>query len=433
MESIWQKTAMPPQFPPQEKDMQTDVLIVGGGCAGILCAYYLKQENIPYILVEKDSICARTSGHTTAKLTVQHGLCYHKIQKSYGTNAAFQYYNANRDALEEYRQLCKTIDCDFTEKTAVVYAQSEKEQEDIAKEYSLYQTLGIQAEFSQGKPLPFPVTGAVCVKNQAQFHPLKFIYAIAQGLNIYERTQVLRFDGTRAVTNRGSIDAKRVVIATHFPFIDRRGLFFMKLYQSRSYVLALENAENIGGMYIGSAENSFSFRVYKNLLLLGGGGHKTGKQGGGYALLEEFARKHYPKSRIAARWAAQDCMSLDGIPYIGKYSPNLPQFYVATGFNKWGMTGSMAAARILTDMLAGRNNENAPVFAPNRSILKPQLLINGLNSAANLLMPLPRRCTHLGCALHYNKQEHSWDCPCHGSRFSESGEILENPANRPRE
>lgn len=433
MESIWQKTAVQPQFPVQQENLQTDVLIVGGGFAGILCAYFLEQENIPYILVEKDSICAHTSGHTTAKLTVQHGLCYHKIQKAYGDDAVWQYYNANRDALDEYKHLAKNIDCEFTEKESVVYTRQSSEQEDITAEYSLYQTLSIQAEFSGGRHLPFPITGAVTVKHQAQFHPLKFIYALARGLNIYERTQVLRFDGIRAITNRGSIDAKRVVIATHFPFIDRSGLYFAKLYQQRSYVLALENAENVSGMYIGNEENSLSFRNYEDLLLLGGGGHKTGKQGGGFAALEAFVKKHYPNSRIKSRWAAQDCMSLDGIPYIGRYSAKLPQFYVATGFNKWGMTASLAAARILTDMLAGRNNENAPVFAPNRSILKPQLFVNGLNSVGNLLMPLPRRCTHLGCALRYNKQEHSWDCPCHGSRFSESGEVLENPANRPRE
>lgn len=432
MESIWQKTTAQPHFPVQQENLQTDVLIVGGGFAGILCAYFLEQENIPYILVEKDSICSHTSGHTTAKITVQHGLCYHKIQKAYGEESARQYYYANRDALNEYKRLCKSIDCDFTEKESIVYTQQENEQRDLAAEYSLYQALGIRAAFSEGKQLPFPVAGAVSVKHQAQFHPLKFIFALAQGLNIYEHTQVLRFDGTRAITNRGSIDAKRVVIATHFPFIDRSGLYFMKLYQQRSYVLALEHAEAVGGMYIGNKENSLSFRNFENLLLLGGGGHKTGKQGGGFTALETFAKEHYPNSPIQSRWATQDCMSLDGIPYIGRYSAKLPQFYVAAGFNKWGMTTSMAAARILTDMLAGRNNENAPVFAPNRSILKPQLFVNGLNSVGNLLMPLPRRCTHLGCALRYNKQEHSWDCPCHGSRFSENGEILENPANRPR-
>ncbi len=433
MESIWQKDAVRPQFPIQQENLQTDVLIVGGGFAGILCAYYLEQENIPYILVEKDCICAHTSGHTTAKLTVQHGLCYHKIQKAYGETAVRQYYSANLNALNEYKRLCKNIDCDFTEKESAVYTRQASGQTNITAEYSLYQTLGIPSALSEGKHLPFPVVGAVTVKHQAQFHPLKFIYALARGLNIYEHTQVLRFDGMRAITNRGCIDAKRVVIATHFPFIDRSGLYFMKLYQQRSYVLALENAENVSGMYISSEENSLSFRNYENLLLLGGGGHKTGKQGGGFAALEAFARKHYPNSRIQGRWATQDCMSLDGIPYIGRYSKNLPHFFVATGFNKWGMTQSLAAARILADMLAGRNNENAPVFAPSRSILKPQLFVNGLNSVGNLLMPLPRRCTHLGCALHYNKQEHSWDCPCHGSRFSESGEILDNPANRPRE
>lgn len=431
MESIWQQTVEKPQFPVQKTDMQTDVLIVGGGFAGVLCAYFCKQENIPYILVEKDTIGSHISGHTTAKITVQHGLCYQNIEKVYGLDAARQYYAANRDALEIYKALCKTIDCDFKEQEAVVYARRRPESEKIDTEYSLYQALGISASLCDGKRLPFSVMSAVSVKNQAQFHPLKFLYAISKDLEIYEHTFVKSFDGTRAFTNHGKIDAKRVVIATHFPFIDRAGLYFMKLYQQRSYVFALENAEPPTGMCIGVPENSLSFRSFGELLLFGGGGHKTGKSDGGYPVLEKLRRTYYPKSRIKAQWAAQDCISLDGIPYIGRYSNLLPNFYVATGFNKWGMTNSMAAARILTDMLVGRNNENAEVFAPYRSIWKPQLLVNGVSTAGNLLLPLPRRCTHLGCALHYNKQEHSWDCPCHGSRFSENGEVLENPANRP--
>lgn len=264
MESIWQKTAQKPQFPVQQQDMQTDVLIVGGGFTGVLCAYFCKQEGIPYILVEKDEIGAHISGHTTAKITVQHGLCYQKIEKSYGKEAARQYYAANRDALETYRQLCKTIDCDFEEQEAVVYARRKPECEKITAEYSLYQTLGIPAKLCDGKGLPFSVLGAVSVKNQAQFHPLKFLYAIAHDLEIYENTFVKRFDDTRAYTNRGKIDAKRVVIATHFPFIDRAGLYFMKLYQQRSYVFALENADRLTPCVSAFPKTAFRFAAFRD-------------------------------------------------------------------------------------------------------------------------------------------------------------------------
>ena len=123
-------------------------------------------------------------------------------------------------------------------------------------------------------------------------------------------------------------------------------------------------------------------------------------------------------------------MSLDEIPYIGNYSKNTPDLYVATGFNKWGMTSAMVSAMILSDMIPGKKNDYAEVFNPSRSILKPQLFINGFESAINLLTPTTRRCPHLGCALKWNKAEHSWDCPCHGSRFSEDGKVLDNPANK---
>lgn len=432
MQSLWEAETNRPKFPAQTENMQTDVLIVGGGLTGILCAYFLEQMQLPYVLVEGGELCGHTTANTTAKVTVQHGLCYQGIIQKYGEPAAQAYYEANRLALEKYRQLSKQMPFDFTEKEATVYVQSHKDTAAIDREYAAYTALGISAEFATCRHLPFSPAGAVRVRNQAQMHPLKFCYEIAQNLHIFTHTFVKGFDGTCAFTNRGRIDAKRVIFATHFPFLDRRGLYFMKLYQQRSYVLALENAADVRGMYVDGKENGYSFRNAENLLLLGGGGHKTGRKGGGFAALEAFAREKYPQSKVRFRWAAQDCMSLDGIPYIGRYAKAWPNFYVATGFNKWGMTSAMAAAQILTDMLIGRNNVNAAVFSPQRTTYKPKLLVNGISAAGDLLTPLPRRCTHLGCALHYNKQEHSWDCPCHGSRFSENGEILENPATRAR-
>ncbi len=432
MQSLWNETATRPHFPAQSKNEQTDVLVVGGGITGILCAYHLQRAGVPCMLVEGDTLCSHTTAGTTAKITVQHGLIYARIRKDYGDNAARQYYEANRAALEAYRNLAKHIDCDFEEKDAMIFARAQQNMPEIEAELAACEALGIPAAFSDCKTLPLPAKGGIKMQKQAQFHPLKFCFALARELTAFEHTFVRGFDGTRAYTNHGHIDAKRVIIATHFPFIDRRGLYFMKMYQHRSYVLALENAPRVDGMFLEHGGGAFSFREAQGLMLLGGGGHKTGTKGGGFSALESFAGTPFPHSRIRYRQAAQDCMSLDGIPYIGKYAPKLENFYVATGFNKWGMTSAMTAAQILTDMLTGRGNENAPVFSPQRSIFKPQLLVNGVSTVGNLLLPLPRRCTHLGCALHYNRQEHSWDCPCHGSRFDERGNVLENPANRPR-
>lgn len=218
-------------------------------------------------------------------------------------------------------------------------------------------------------------------------------------------------------------------MATHFPFINKHGSYFLKLYQHRSYVIALKNAQNIDGMYVDENRKGMSFRNYGKMLLLGGGGHRTGKQGGNWCELRAFAKTVYPKAREECFWAAQDCISLDGVPYIGQYSKRTPNFYVVGGFNKWGMTSAMVSAMILSDLVLGKQNDFAEVFNPSRNILKPQLFLNGFEATKNLLTVSEHRCPHLGCALKWNRVENSWDCPCHGSRFSENGEVIDNPAN----
>ena len=220
----------------------------------------------------------------------------------------------------------------------------------------------------------------------------------------------------------------KIIIATHFPILNKHGGYFLKLYQHRSYVLALKGAPVPGGMIIDEDKKGLSFRSWGEQLLLGGGSHRTGKRGGGWRELEAFARQHYPSAQITARWATQDCMTLDGVPYIGRYARSTPDLYVAAGFNKWGMTSSMAAALALTRMVQGKATPYASLFDPARTMLRPQLLANAAESTAGLLTPTVPRCPHLGCALKYNPAELSWDCPCHGSRFGEDGSLLDNPA-----
>ena len=289
--------------------------------------------------------------------------------------------------------------------------------------------IGFKAEFCENIDLPFKTVGAVKFSNQAQFNPLKFISVIAQNLNIYENTFVRKMAKNTAVTDNARIHFNKVIITTHFPFINKHGSYFLKLYQHRSYVTALENAVNVNGMYVDEDKTGFSFRNYNNLLLLGGNGHRTGKKTNGWEALYKAAKEFYPNSEVKYSWAAQDCMSLDGMPYIGNYSAQTTCMYTACGFNKWGMTGAMISAMILSDKISGKNNEFAEIFSPSRGILKPQLFINGAEAVINLLTISQKRCPHMGCALKWNSAERSWDCPCHGSRFSETGKVLDNPAN----
>lgn len=411
---------------PLDHTIHTDVLVIGGGMAGLLCAHQMRQAGISCVLVEADTLCGGITQNTTAKITAQHGLLYHSLMRRFGAERAQLYLQANQAALAQYRHLAQGVDCDFERKDAFVYSLDGRKK--LEQELSVLQRLGCPADFQETLPLPFPVAGAVRFPNQAQFHPLKFAAAIAKELTVYEHTRVRELTPQGAKTDRGLITAKEIVVATHFPFLNKHGSYFLKQYQHRSYVLALENAPDVGGMYVDEAQTGMSFRNYQNLLLVGGGDHRTGKQGGNWQELEAFARRHYPDARVVCRWAAQDCMTLDGVPYIGRYSKRTPHLYVATGFNKWGMTSAMVSAMLLTDLVLGRQTPYAEVFSPSRSMLRPQLAVNGLEAAAHLLTPSQKRCPHLGCALKWNEQERSWDCPCHGSRFSEEGTLLDNPA-----
>ena len=426
MASIWQENFTFSTFPTLKGDIHTDVLIIGGGMAGLLCARKLHDAGADYLLCEANTLCSGITKNTTAKITSQHGLCYHKILSKYGIEKARLYLSANEAAVAEYRQLCAQIDCGFSRQDNFVYSLNNRTK--LEKEISALKKLDHPAEFTEELPLPFPTAGAVKFLNQAQFHPLKFLKAISEGLQIYEHTPIREFGPGWATTDSGIIHADKIIVTTHFPILNKHGSYFLKLYQHRSYCLALENAQAVPGMYVDEAMDGLSFRSHNGLLIIGGGSHRTGKQGGGWEELERVAEEYFPGATIHSRWATQDCMSLDGIPYIGRYSARTPGLLVATGFNKWGMTSSMVAANLLTDLVLNRRNPYTEVFSPSRSILHRQLGVNTLEAMSNLLNFGKKRCPHMGCALKWNPQERTWDCPCHGSRFEENGQLIDNPA-----
>lgn len=426
MDSIWTKSVKLPKFPELQGNLTTDVLIIGGGIAGILCAYFLQEQRVDCALAENRTICSGITKNTTAKITSQHGLIYQKLIKSRGNEIASMYLKANQESVKNYARLAKEIDCDFEYKKSYVYSINHREK--LEKEAEALERIGFSAQLLDDTELPFSVAGALCFENQAQFHPLKFLAEISKNLKIYEHTFVSELKPGIAVTEHGNIFFKKVIFTTHFPMNNKHGLYFLKLYQHRSYVIALENAPNVHGMYVDEADSGMSFRNHQNLLLIGGGGHRTGKQGGNWRELREFVKIYYGNATEAACWATQDCMSLDGVPYIGQYSKGLPNCYVAAGFNKWGITSSMTAAEILADLVLDRKNPYAEVFNPSRSLITPQLFINGWEATKNMLTISKKRCPHMGCALKWNAAERSWDCPCHGSRFEETGGVIDGPA-----
>lgn len=322
MEFLWTKEASPPSFPTLEGDRDTGVLIIGGGMAGVLCALQLQEAGADYLLVEGAKIGGGMTRGTTAVLTAQHDTLYQDMIKKFGEEKAGLYLKANLRAVEQFRRRSRDIPCEFEERPSIMYSLHDRSL--MQREAAAVRSLGLAADFITETPMPFPVAGAVRFNGMAQFHPLQFLYGAARGLHIYENTFVTKLEGTTAITKRGRIHAEKVIVATHYPFINSHGLYFAKLYQKRSFVIALENGPELGCTIEDAAAGGVYLRNYKNLLLVGQGDRRTGGRGGGFDVPWAFAKKNFPQAREKFAWANQDCVSLDGVPYIGAYSPALP-------------------------------------------------------------------------------------------------------------
>ena len=436
MDSIWTMTASIPERETLKENISIDTVVIGGGIAGVLTAYFLQQKGIDVIVLEAARLFSGQTKNTTAKITLQHGLIYHKLIETVGKEQAQLYAGANRSAIAEYRKIIeeKNIKCDFRNCSSYLYSLEDEDK--LRQEEEAAKSLGICAEFMEKTELPFEVKGALCFYDQAVFHPLLFLKEIAEDLTIYENTRVLTVKDNEVMTQDYKVTAKNIVFATHYPFINVPGYYFMRMHQERSYVLALQNTKQMDNIYYGIDKDGLSFRKSGDLLLLGGSGHRTGEnqEGGKYKNLRRQAEKLFPESREVTRWSAQDCMPADNIPYIGKYSSDYPNWYVATGFRKWGMTSAMAAGQIISDLIVVGKNPYEEVFTPQRLHLQASavnLMEDGIQSVKGLskgVFSATPRCPHMGCALEWNPDELSWDCPCHGSRFDSDGRLIDNPA-----
>lgn len=470
MESVWSKSVDMPVFDKLDEDISTDTVIIGGGIAGLLVAYKLKEKGVDSVVLEADRICSGQTANTTAKITCQHGLIYNRLIDAFGLGKAEQYARANSAAVDEYERIIKKekIECSFKRVPSYLYTSCDEKA--INKEFEAAKRLGIQAKIFDGSPLPLEIKKSLCFENQAQFNPLKFVLGIIGELKIYEQTKVVSAEKGTVKANGKTVRAKYIVVATHYPFINFPGYYFLRLHQARSYAIAFENCREIDGMYYGIDPDTLSFREYGNMIIAGGGSHITGEgKGNEFKNIENKVKAMWSNASETARWSAQDCMPPDSVPYIGRYSKNTDNYYVATGFQKWGMTNSMVAAEIISDMICGKENENAEIFSPQRSLsaASAELCMHALRSVNGLAVKkfkLPSKsssqlrsgegdivrhegktvaayrdengklhisnpnCSHLGCRLSFNSELKSWDCPCHGSRFDVDGRLIDNPA-----
>lgn len=490
-EPYWIASTNKTDYPALKEDIKVDVAIVGGGIVGITTALLLKNKGLKVAILEANKIAHGTTGHTTAKITSQHSLIYNKIISKFGEEKARQYAEANESAIHFIANLVKekNIDCDFSFRPAYVYTQSEDYVEKIEKEVKAASKLGIKASYEHNIPLPLDIKAAMKFDNQAQFHPLKYLLSIAkdipgEGSNIFEFTKVVDIEdgepSTVVTSNGNRVTADKVIIASHFPCYDGLGMYFARMYAEKSYLIGVKVKEKFPeGMFISAEDPGRTMRSQKyeegEIILVGGEHHKTGSEKQTnihYENIANFAKETFDLQEILYRWSTQDCMTVDSVPYVGYLNSRTTNILVATGFGKWGMTNSTASAKILTDLITKGESPWAPVYSPSRFDIiasGAKLVSENLDVAETLLggkiTPAPKdvdikngeakvinvdgekvgayrdeqgnlhmvdvTCTHLGCELVWNEAETTWDCPCHGSRFSYDGENIEGPAFNP--
>jgi glycine/D-amino acid oxidase-like deaminating enzyme/nitrite reductase/ring-hydroxylating ferredoxin subunit len=489
--SLWLETAADSTFPQLHENVGTDVAILGAGLAGITAAVLLKRAGKRVAVIDSHRVVTGATGYTTAKVTSGHGLIYTHLEKHFGAAGASLYAGANQAAIERIAAFVEEgeIDCDFERRANYVYADSYRERPGVQAEAEAARRAGLPASFVEEVPLPYPVAGAVRLDGQAQFHPRKYLLPLVQSLpgdgsHVFELTRVDAVSGGGPYTVRtqhGELTASDVVCTTHLPILDR-GLFFVKAHPHRSYAVAarVTEAELPDGMFINSGTPTRSLRTSRDergpLLLVGGEGHKPGEETDTdtrYRTLEDFTRRHFEAQDFPYRWSTMDFMPVDRVPYVGRLTRTSSHVYVATGFNKWGMTNGTVAAMIISDAILGRENRWAELYDSKR--LKPRaaagrflkengsvarhfigdrlrrggprspaelppgdgaiMTVNGKKSAVSrdengMLRSVSPVCTHLGCIVAWNRAERSWDCPCHGSRFAGDGSVIHGPAVR---
>jgi glycine/D-amino acid oxidase-like deaminating enzyme/nitrite reductase/ring-hydroxylating ferredoxin subunit len=494
-ESYWMDSVPATTYAPLTKDAEVDAVVVGGGIAGLSAAWELLQVGRGVLLLEADRITAGVTGYTTAKLSALHTLVYARLAKEAGPDAARLYAQSQQQAVERVETVALQlgIDCDLERVPAFTYAESADGVEELRAEADAAGEAGLEASFVTETGLPFPVAGAVRVEGQAQFHPRKYLLALAEdvvarGGRIAERSRAVELDEgepCRVTTEHGAtVTARDVVVATHYPVFDR-ALLFGRLEPRRELVVAavLPEERDPLGMFITQEQNTRSvrtarYRVGERLLIVTGehfapgAGDVTER----WDHLLAWTRERFPDAEVAYRWAAQDNGTTDHVPFVGPFHHGARHVYVATGFGGWGMSNGVMAGQLIAALVAGDEPAWAGLYDPRRlhpvrealpmaklqakvarHFVGDRLVSSHVDSVEDVgpgtgavlrvggercavyrdddgkVHAVSARCTHLGCLVHFNDAERAWECPCHGSRFAVDGAVIQGPANHPLE
>lgn len=418
-----------------------DCVVIGGGLVGIMTAYRLQQRGLSAVVLEADRVASGATARTTAKITSQHGIIYSKIARKIGKDYAKLYYESNQEAIDDFEEIIRRekIDCDFRRVSAYLY--SRKSSLPLLKE-QMYATIsGAKCTCLRDTELPFSVKCALKFENQAQFHPLKFIKPLTRNLEIYEKSPVVSVEDNMVYTAKGMVKTHYIINTCHYPFINSPGYYFLRQHQERSYLLAVNTEKQIDGMYL-DVDSGHTLRNFTGGMLIGGEKHRTGKnkKGGCYCRLEDFANELFKDAEVTHAWSNQDAITHDGLPFIGRFSKKHPDMFVATGFNKWGMSLSSVASTLIADLICSKYSEYESLYTPQRMNIRAgagEFLKDAGCSAvylfSGLLSKKERKCTHLGCRLQKNSDENTWECPCHGSQFDKGGKINFSPAKRDKD
>lgn len=450
--SIWLQNMQTTINSSLQESLQTDVCIIGGGLSGIMTAYHLAKAGKSVVLLEGNSFLSGATGHSTGKLTAQHGLVYQTIIEKFGLDAAQLYYELNQKAITAALDL---VDSSIIKPaTSFLYTTESNNIKKIEDEWDAYKLLHIPGTFGEKCEIPYSSKASVSMLEQAQIHPVRFGQSIMDmagkaGAKFFEHSRVAHINLSKPyveLENKQTVYCKDLVICSHYPLEATVGLQLVKLKVNRSYIIAFKCSEPYKGQYLSIDQVGRSIRTVKidndYYTLLAGSSQRAGSSSNTniyYEAIENEAFEKFSADEIDFKWSAQDPETPDLLPYVGQISSGYPNIWLATGFRKWGISNSIVAGQIISDGLLGQSNDGIKLYSPKHTKIGDTLM-QALKVGGQTVVDLVGgymtrssnpRCTHLGCKTRWNEADETWDCPCHGSRFSKDGSVLEGPAVKP--